>query len=64
MPNEKEREVKEILKKLRAEGWSEQTGKGSHKLFKRDGVTISLPTLRKVLKQGTYHSIAKLAGWL
>lgn len=60
----KEQETKEIVKRLRKEGWEEETGKGSHTVFRKGGVTVSVPTSRKEQKLGTYRSIAKLAGWL
>ncbi|WP_294439457.1 type II toxin-antitoxin system HicA family toxin [uncultured Slackia sp.] len=60
----KEQEVREILKRFRKEGWEEESGKGSHVLFRKDGVTISVPTSRKEVKLGTYRSIAKAAGWM
>lgn len=60
----KEQETKEIVKRLRKEGWDEETGKGSHVVFRKDGVTVSVPTSKKEVKLGTYRSIAKLAGWL
>ncbi|WP_165053431.1 MULTISPECIES: type II toxin-antitoxin system HicA family toxin [unclassified Adlercreutzia] len=60
----KEQEVKEIVKRLRKEGWEEQTGKGSHLVFRKDGRTVSVPTSSKEVKLGTYRAIAKCAGWL
>ena len=60
----KEQEVKEVIKRLRKEQWPEFDGKGSHRIFRKDGVTISVPTSKKELPIGTYRSIAKKAGWL
>ncbi len=60
----KEQEVKEVLKRLRKERWLEDSGKGSHRTFRKSGVTISVPTSKKELPLGTYRSIAKKAGWL
>lgn len=60
----KEREAKEVLKRLRKEGWSEDNGKGSHRIFRKDEATISVPTSKKELPLGTYRDIAKKAGWL
>lgn len=59
----KEWETREIIKRLRKEGWEEEHGKGSHVIFRKDGTTISLPTSRKEQKLGTYRAISKLAGW-
>lgn len=60
----KEQEVREVIRRLKRKGWEEESGKGSHKVFRKDGVTISVPTSRKELKLGTYRNIAKAAGWL
>ncbi len=60
----KEQEVKEIIRRLRKEGWEEQTGKGSHLVFRKGGRTVSVPTSSKEVKLGTYRAIAKNAGWL
>ncbi len=60
----KEQEVKEIIKRLRKEGWEERSGKGSHVVFRKDGETLSVPTSEKELRKGIYRSIAKQAGWL
>lgn len=64
VPMPKEQEVREVIKRLRKEGWSEATGKGSHMVFRRNGVMVTVPTSKKELPLGTYRSIAKLAGWL
>lgn len=59
-----ERDVREILKRLRSEGRDEESGKGSHVVFRKEGEpTISVPTSKKELSKGTYEGIAKLAGW-
>lgn len=60
----KEQEVREIIRKLRKEGWEVQTGKGSHLVFRKDGKTVSVPTSSKEVKLRTYRAIAKGAGWL
>lgn len=60
----KEQEVREVLWRLRREGWAEFSGKGDHRVFRKDGVTISVPTSKKELRIGTYRSIAKAAGWI
>jgi len=59
-----ERDVREVLKRLRREGREEERGKGSHIVFRKEGEpTISVPTAKKELSKGTYEGIAKLAGW-
>lgn len=60
----KERETKEVLKRLRREGWDEEHGKGSHVVFRKDGKMITVPTSKKEQCVGTYRAIAKIAGWL
>lgn len=60
----KEQEVREILKRLRKEGWTERSGKGSHVVFFKDGTTITVPTSKREVPIGTYRSIAKAAGWM
>lgn len=60
----KEQEVREVLKRLRKEGWTEASGKGSHKVFRKGGVTVVIPTSKREIPLGTYRSIAKTVGWL
>lgn len=60
----KEQEVREVLRRFRKEGWLEDSGKGSHKVFRKGGVTISVPTSKRELPLGTYRAIARKAGWL
>ena len=49
---------------FRKEGWRESHGKGSHLVFRKNGLMITVPTSRKELPLGTYRSIARVAGWL
>ena len=60
----KEQEVREVIKRLRKEGWQEASGKGSHRIFRKNGVTISIPASKRELPLGTYRTIAKKAAWL
>lgn len=63
----KERETREITKRLKREGWTllPNRGKGSHAYFEKKGFeTITLPTSKKEVSIGTYRSIAKKAGWI
>ncbi|HIS40995.1 MAG TPA: type II toxin-antitoxin system HicA family toxin [Candidatus Aphodovivens avistercoris] len=60
----KEQEVREVVKRLKKEGWLEEGGKGSHRVFRKGGATVSVPSSKKELPTGTYRSIAKMAGWL
>ena len=59
-----EQETKEVIKRLKREGWEERRGKGSHLVFKKDRKMITVPTSKKELPIGTYRNIAKMAGWL
>lgn len=59
----KEQEVREILRRFRKEGWDEASGKGSHVVFRKDGMTVSVPASKHEVPLGTYRSIAKAAGW-
>lgn len=59
----KEQEVREVIKRLRKEGWTERSGKGSHRVFRRNGVTISVPTSDKEVANGTFRKIKRDAGW-
>ncbi len=59
----KEQEVREVIGRLRREGWTERPGKGSHRVFRRDGVTISVPTSDKEVANGTFRKIKRDAGW-
>ena len=60
----KEMESKEVVKRLRKEGWREVSGKGSHVVFRKDGAMVSVPTSKHELPIGTYRNIAKAPGWL
>ncbi len=60
----KEQEVKEVVKRLKKEGWQERRGKGSHLVFVKPGKTVTVPTSKKEIPIGTYRNIAKSAGWL
>jgi len=56
---------KEIVKRLKAEGWHKAGGKGSHQKFKhteKPGIVI-VPHPKKDLPTGTAKSIFKQAGW-
>lgn len=60
----KEQEVREVLRRLRREGWELETGKGSHMVARRDGRMVTVPTAKREIPIGTYRNIAKGAGWL
>lgn len=60
----KEQETREVIKRLRKEGWEEASGKGSHRVFRKEGAMISVPTSKKEIPIGTFRNIAKAAGWM
>ena len=43
----KEQEAKEVIRRLRKEGWQERRGKGSHMVFTKDKKTVTVPTSKK-----------------
>jgi predicted RNA binding protein YcfA (HicA-like mRNA interferase family) len=57
---------REILRRLRKDGWIEVGTHGSHLKLKQpeDGRTIIVPHPKKDLPLGTARAIAKHAGWL
>jgi predicted RNA binding protein YcfA (HicA-like mRNA interferase family) len=55
---------RDILRRLKGEGWVLVSSKGSHHKFRRNGQTLVVPHPKKDLPLGTARSIAKLAGWL
>lgn len=59
-----ERDSKQIVKRLLAEGWEAVSSKGSHHKFRKDGRMVIVPHPKKDLPGGTARSIAKMAGWL
>lgn len=59
-----ERNSKQIIRRLEAEGWELISIRGSHHKFRRDGATLIVPHPRKDLPLGTARAIAKDAGWI
>ena len=59
----KEQEVREVLRRLRSEGWSEESGRGSHRVFRKDGRCVVVPTSKREIPIGTFRNIARAAGW-
>lgn len=60
----KEQETREVLRRLRREGWELESGKGSHVVARRHGAMVVVPTAKHEIPIGTYRNIAKGAGWL
>lgn len=59
-----ERNSKNIVKRLEAEGFELVAIKGSHHKFRKGRITVIVPHPKKDLPLGTARSIAKMAGWL
>ncbi|MDO5027740.1 MAG: type II toxin-antitoxin system HicA family toxin [Bacillota bacterium] len=57
---------REIIKRLKAEGWELVKVQGSHHHFKHPnkGGKVTVPHPRKDLKTKTLKSIYKQAGWI
>ncbi|HSO75256.1 MAG TPA: type II toxin-antitoxin system HicA family toxin [Blastocatellia bacterium] len=58
--------AKQVIKRLKSEGWYEVRHSGSHKQFKHDdkAALITVPVHgAKDLPKGTLASIHKQAGW-
>lgn len=56
--------VREVTKRLEAEGWELVRVRGDHRQFSKDGHTVTIPgSLGKHLARGTYASICKSVGW-
>ena len=54
---------REIVKRLKAEGWELVSVKGFHK-FRKGGVVVVVPHPKKDLPLGTARSIARRVGWI
>lgn len=59
-----EQEVRQVLRRLRREGWELESGKGSHVVARKGGRMVTVPTAKKEIPIGTYRNIARGAGWL
>jgi len=57
------RNSRDIVKRLKAEGFERVSVKGSHHKFKKDTITVVVPHPKKDLPVGTAQSIAKRVGW-
>lgn len=57
---------RDIIRRLRAEGWEQVRVAGSHHIFKKSGIReiITVPHPEKDLPPGTARNIAKIAGWV
>jgi predicted RNA binding protein YcfA (HicA-like mRNA interferase family) len=59
-----ERSSKQIIKRLRKEGFELVSIRGSHHKYRKDDRTIIVPHPKKDLPVGTARSIARMAGWI
>ncbi len=56
---------RDIMRRLKSEGWVEVRVSGSHHVFKKSGNrdTIVLPHPKKDLGRGLVQGIYRIAGW-
>jgi len=59
-----EHDNREIVKRLRIEGYELVSIRGSHHKFRKGDRTIIVPHPKKDLPIGTARAIAKAAGWI
>jgi predicted RNA binding protein YcfA (HicA-like mRNA interferase family) len=55
--------AREAMSRLRREGWTERTGKGSHVIFKRDGKRVVVSNHSGNIPIGTLRAICAQADW-
>jgi predicted RNA binding protein YcfA (HicA-like mRNA interferase family) len=56
--------ARDVMSRLRREGWAEHPGKGSHRKFTKPGrPMVTVPNHPGDLKSGLLRSIARAAGW-
>ena len=58
------RNSREIVKRLKAEGFELVSVKGSHHKFRKGEITVVVPHPKKDLPVGTSRSIARRVGWI
>jgi len=58
------RNSREIVKRLKAEGFELVGVKGSHHKFRKGEITVVVPHPKKDLPLGTARSIARRVGWI
>ena len=57
------RNSRDIVKRLKAEGFELLSVKGSHHKFRKGAITVVVPHPKKDLPFGTARSIARRVGW-
>ncbi|MDE2792451.1 MAG: type II toxin-antitoxin system HicA family toxin [Paracoccaceae bacterium] len=55
---------RDIVKRLKAEGFKLVSVKGSHHKFRCGAITVVVPHPKKDLPVGTARSIARQVGWI
>ena len=58
------RNSREIVKRLKEEGFELVSVRGSHHKFRKGGITVVVPHPKKDLPVGTARSIARRVGWI
>ena len=58
------RNGREIVKRLKAEGFELVSVRGSHHKFRKGEITVVVPHPKKDLPLGTARSIARRVGWI
>jgi predicted RNA binding protein YcfA (HicA-like mRNA interferase family) len=53
----------DVQKRLLNDEWAIDRQRGSHRIFKKGGVSISLPMGRKDLPRGLLRQLFRDAGW-
>ncbi|MXY39066.1 MAG: type II toxin-antitoxin system HicA family toxin [Rhodospirillaceae bacterium] len=57
------RNSRDIVRRLKAEGFELVSVKGSHHKFRKGAITVVVPHPKKDLPVGTAWSIARRVGW-
>lgn len=53
----------DVEKRFLKDGWVNDRQSGSHRIFKKNGVSIALPMGRKDVPKGLLRAIFRDAGW-
>jgi predicted RNA binding protein YcfA (HicA-like mRNA interferase family) len=55
--------AREVINRLRREGWDERQGKGAHMIFKKNNRRVVVSNHRGDVPTGTLRAICAQAGW-
>ena len=58
------RDSRDIVKRLKAEGFELVSVRGSHHKYRKGAVTVVVPHPKKDLPVGTARGIARQVGWI